>query len=221
MFKDRIDAGRQLALKLKKYKGEPGVILAVPRGGVPVGYMITIELGFPLDIILARKIGHPMQKEYAIGAASLTDFFVTPHPDIPDGYVESELLAIRTRLKEMYKKFMGDKTPESLEGKTVIVVDDGMATGSTLLGTIKILRKSKARKIIVAVPVASKDAVQKLSGEVDEVVSILVPDQFYGVGAFYENFKEVCDEEVIFYLDKLKKAVKPGQYVKRKLVNLL
>jgi predicted phosphoribosyltransferase len=110
----------------------------------------------------------------------------------------------------MYTTFMGDKEPEKLEGKTVIVVDDGIATGNTLLGTIKVLRKSKPSKIIIAVPVASRSAYEKLSEEVDEVIALMVPDTFYGVGAFYEDFQQVSDEEVLFYLGKLeelKKAV--------------
>lgn len=149
-----------------------------------------------------------MQKEYAIGAASLTDYFVVPHSDVTMEYIQKEVSVIRARLKEMYQKFMGDKAPEKLEGKTVIVVDDGMATGNTLLGTIKILRQSSPRKIIVAVPVASEDAVNRLSAEVDEVITVSIPPTFYGVGAFYENFNQVSDEEVVFYLDKLRRLTK-------------
>ena len=208
MFQDRIEAGGLLAAKLIKYQHEPGVILAVPRGGVPVAYTVARELGFPLDVILTKKIGHPMQKEYAIGAASLTDYFVVPHNDVTMEYIQKEVEAIRARLKEMYQKFMGDNAPEKLEGKTVIVVDDGMATGNTLLGTIKILRQSNPGKIIVAVPVASEEAVNRLGEVVDEVVTVSIPPVFYGVGAFYENFNQVSDEEVIFYLDKLRRLRK-------------
>jgi putative phosphoribosyl transferase len=204
MFRDRIEAGFLLAAKLKKYKNQAGVVLAVPRGGVPVAYAVAKELGFPIEIILTKKIGHPMNKEYAIGAASLTDYFVIPHENIPDGYIEHELIRIRGRLKEMYKIFMGDKEPENLEGKTVIIIDDGIATGNTLLGTVNVLRKSKPGKIIIGVPVASKSAVQKLSKEVDKVVAVLIPEEFYGVGSFYEDFEQVSDEEVIHYLERLR-----------------
>lgn len=210
MFQDRIEAGILLAARLKKYANEPGVVLAVPRGGVPVAYAVAKELGFPIEVILTKKIGHPMNKEYAIGAASLTDYFVIPHENIPDGYIEHELIRIRNRLKEMYKRFMGDKEPENLEGKTVIVIDDGIATGNTLLGTVNVLRKSNPGKIIIGVPVASKNAVDKLSKEVDEVVAVLIPEQFYGVGAFYEDFEQVSDEEVLHYLDKWKELRKTG-----------
>ena len=208
MFHDRKEAGRLLAAKLKKYKNDSGIVLAVPRGGIPLAYIVALELGFPIEVILTKKIGHPMNKEYAIGAASISDYFVLPHNGVSQKYIEQELQVIRTRLKEMYKKFMGDKTPENIEGKTVIVIDDGMATGNTLMGTIKLIRKSHPAKIIIGVPVASKEAVEKLSKEVDEVISLLIPETFYGVGAFYENFNEVSDEEVLSYLSKLRELRK-------------
>lgn len=203
MFRNRMEAGLMLAARLQKYKDKAGVILAVPRGGVPVAYAVAKELGLPVQLILTKKIGHPFNKEYAIGAAGLSDYFVIPHENVTDEYIEEELTRIRTRLREMQKLFMGKKEPLSLEGKTVIVVDDGIATGNTLLGTINLLRKSKPGKIVIGVPVASGNAVEKLSEVADEIVSVLVPDEFYGVGAFYEDFQQVTDEEVKFYLDKL------------------
>ena len=208
MFRDRIEAGLLLAEKLRKYQNDPGVILAVPRGGVPVAYAVARELGFPLEVILSKKIGHPMNPEYAIGAASLTDYIVVPHDDISQEYIDSEVVKIRRKLKEMYVKFMGNKEPEDLRGKTVIVIDDGVATGNTLLGTVDMLRKSHPAKIIIAVPVAPASAVSKLNKEVDDVVVVWVPESFYGVGSFYENFEQVTDEEVIFYLNKLKESKK-------------
>ena len=210
MFHNRLEAGLLLAAKLKKYKNDPGIVLAVPRGGVPVTYAVAKELGFPIEVILTKKIGHPMNKEYAIGAASLTDYFIEPHDDITEFYIKQEVERIRTRLKEMYKRFMGDREPESLKGKTVIVIDDGIATGNTLMATVNVLRKSKPGKIVIGVPVASKSAIQKLSKEVDEVVALLIPEEFYGVGAFYEDFEQVSDEEVMLYLDKLRELRKAG-----------
>ncbi len=210
MFRDRIEAGLLLADKLKKYKNDPGIVLAVPRGGVPVAYAVAKEFGFPLEVILTKKIGHPMNKEYAIGAASLTDYFILPHENVSNEYIELELKRVRHRLKEMYIRFMGDKVPENPEGKTVIVIDDGIATGNTLMGTVNVLRKSNPGKIVIGVPVASQTAVEKLSKEVDEVVTVLIPEQFYGVGAFYEDFEQVSDEEVSFYLEKLKGLRKTG-----------
>ena len=197
----------QLAAKLRKYKNIPGVVLAVPRGGVPVAYVVALELGLPLEVILTKKIGHPRNKEYAIGAASLSDHFIIPHAGVSQQYIDQELLTLRRRLKEMSHLFMEDKEPESLEGKTVIVIDDGIATGNTLLGTVKLLRKRKPARIVIAVPVASESAVEALSQEVDEVVVLMIPEEFYGVGAFYDDFGQVSDEEVIYYLGKLRKAV--------------
>ena len=210
MYYDRIDAGLVLAKELMKYKNDPGIVLAVPRGGVPIAYYVATQLGFPMDLLLTKKIGHPGNSEYAIGAVSLTDRFVVPHEDVSQEYIDRETEMIRIKLKEMYVKFMGDKDPEPIKDKTVIVIDDGIATGNTLLSTISMLKKSEPAKIIIAVPVASQNAINKLSGLVDEIVCPLIPDTFYGVGGFYKNFDQVSDEEVLMYLNKfneLKKAI--------------
>jgi predicted phosphoribosyltransferase len=180
-------------------------VLAVPRGGVPIAYVVAKELGFPLDIVLTKKIGHPLNSEYAIGAVSLTDRFIVPHEEVPDEYIERQTAVIREKLKTMYKKYRGEKEPEPVKGKTVIVIDDGIATGNTLMATVKMLRKGEPSKMVVAVPVASSSAVEKLSKEADEIVCLLVPELFYGVGAFYEVFDQVSDEEVIHYLEEIKK----------------
>jgi putative phosphoribosyl transferase len=204
MFFDRIHAGELLAAELKKYKNDPGVVLAVPRGGVPIAYMVAKKLDWPLDLLLTKKIGHPLNGEYAIGSVSLTDRLITPHEGVSQTYIDRETEKIRLRLREMYKKFMGDKEPVSIKNKTVIVIDDGMATGNTLMSTINMLRQGGPDKIIVAVPVASSSAYQKISNVVDEIICLLVPEYFAGVGAFYENFEQVTDDEVLYYLDKLK-----------------
>jgi len=215
MFYDRIEAGIQLAQKLKKFSDDEGIVLAVPRGGVPVAYTVASALGFPLEIIFTKKIGHPFNKEYAIGAASLTDYFIIPHENISEDYIQEELQRVRARLKEMHAKFMGDREPVNLNGKTVIVIDDGIATGNTLMSTIQVLRKSKPRKIIIAVPVASRSAFQKLSKEVTEVIALLIPNRFDGVGAFYENFEPVTDDEVMMYIDKFRTLKKQDKEFKK------
>ena len=204
MFENRIEAGMLLASKLRKYQNQVGVILAVPRGGVPVAYEVAKELNLPLEIILVKKLGHPTNEEYAIGAVGLEDSFIVPHENVTQFYINAQIQKVRSRLIEMKRKFMGDKEPENLQGKTVIVIDDGIATGNTLLATIRILKKSKPGKIIVAAPVISRSAAKLLSGEVDELITVLIPETFYGVGAFYEDFTQVSDEEVIEYLDKLR-----------------
>ena len=127
MFRNRTEAGILLAERLAKFKGENGIVLAVPRGGVPVAYQVAKELNMPLEVILTKKIGHPNNKEFAIGAASLHDYFVVPHSGVSSDYVEQELQRIRKRLREMQLAFMGKNKPEDLRGKTVIVVDDGIA----------------------------------------------------------------------------------------------
>ena len=207
-FQNRIEAGSLLAEKLKKYFFETGVVLAVPRGGVPVAYMVAKELGFPLDLILTKKIGHPFNKEYAIGAVSLTDYFVIPHDNVPDSYIQEEIKKIRTRLLEMQFVFMGNEIQEPVNGKTVIIIDDGIATGNTLLSTVHMMRKAGPGKIIIAVPVASASAVEKLAAEADEVITLQLADEFHGVGAYYEDFHQVTDEEVIYYLEKFKNEIK-------------
>jgi len=196
-----------LADALKKFQHEPGIVLAVPRGGVPVAFAVVKKLGFPLELVLTKKIGHPMNKEYAIGAASLTDYFVVPDKEVSQDYIDQELIRIRKRLMEMQEIFQGDRKPADPAGKTLIVIDDGMATGNTLLATVRVLRKSNPAKIILAVPVASRQAVARLSREVDEVIALEIPQEFYGVGLFYENFDQVRDEEVMYYLESFWKEV--------------
>ncbi len=208
MFRDRMEAGSLLAGKLKKFYDQNGLVLAVPRGGIPVAYVVAKELGFPLDIILTKKIGHPVNREYAIGAVSLTDHFVVPHEQVSEKYIGKEIKKIRKRLMEMQQGFLGGKKPEPVKGKTVIIIDDGIATGNTLLSTVHMLRKSNPAKIVVAAPVASSGAVKKLAAEADEVVVVLIPEAFYGVGAFYEDFHQVSDEEVMYYLDLFKNEIK-------------
>ena len=202
MYADRIEAGLVLADQLKKYAGQPGVVLAVPRGGVPLGYIIARELKMPLEILLSKKIGHPNNPEYAIGAVSLTDSIIIPHEGVSNDYIESETERIREKLRENYKKFMGDNKPIDLKDKIIIIVDDGIATGNTLLSTVKMLRNQKPAKIVIAVPVAPRSSIDKLSKLVDEMVIPLIPKEFYGVGGFYEDFAQVSDEEVLNYLDK-------------------
>lgn len=147
MFRDRIHAGETLAKELEKYRRDAGIVLAVPRGAVPVAYVVAKEFGWPLDLLLTKKIGHPHNKEYAIGSVSLTDRLIIPHEGVSQSYIDHQTQQIRLRLKEMYKKFMGDKEPENLENKTVVIIDDGIATGNTLLSTIDMLKKCNPVKL--------------------------------------------------------------------------
>lgn len=202
-FLDRYDAARQLAIPLEKYKHEEGVILAVPRGGVPIGYYLAKHLDLPLDLLMTKKLGHPSQKEYAIGAVGIENSIVEQSTGIPPEYIEREIRRIRRQLIERYKKFMGSKQPADLRGKTVIIVDDGVATGRTILATIKMLRSRHPGKLVVAVPVASEEAALRIKQEVDDFICLYIPSVFYGVGQFYTDFSQTTDEEVMVLLKEL------------------
>jgi predicted phosphoribosyltransferase len=197
ILKNRKEAGILLSEKLEKYQDSDSIILAVPRGGVPIGYEIAKNLHLPLDIILSKKIGHPLNKEFAIGAVSLDSTIINKHPEIPKEYFEKEIKKLRELLKDKYNLYMSNRKPGDVKGKTVIVVDDGIATGSTLLASIAMLRKSKPEKIIVAVPVVPYDIVSIFQQNTDEFIYLISSKEFSGVGGFYEDFEQVTDEEVI------------------------
>lgn len=204
IYKDRVEAGEILAAALKNYEDAKGVVLAVPRGGIPIACIVAKKLRLPVDLLLTKKIGHPSNKEYAIGAVSLNDVYITPHEHIPQSYINSETQKIRARLREMYHAFLGDEKPQDIAGKVVIIVDDGIATGQTLLSTIQMLRRQQPAKLIIAVPVSSRQAFEKLSPMVDEMICPLLPTDFWGVGAFYEDFAQVSDKEAVRFLRMLK-----------------
>jgi len=197
LFLNRLDAAIQLGKKLEKYKDQDGVVLAVPRGGVPIAYHIAVDLNFQLDLLMTKKLGHPYNPEFAIGAVGLEDANVEEREGVFPDYIQKETAAIQQQLRERYKKFMGEKEPLPLEGKIVIVVDDGVATGRTILATLKMLRGQNPKKLIVAVPVASQLAADRISKEVDEFICLYTPTPFYGVGRFYQDFSQTSDEEVI------------------------
>ncbi|SIR35418.1 phosphoribosyltransferase [Pontibacter lucknowensis] len=190
-------AAEMLADRLEHYKGQKGVVLAIPRGGVPVAAPIAKRLDMPLDVIVSKKIGHPANPEFAIGAVSLVDVEVDNRSDVPEEYIQAEVERIKTSLRQKYKLFMGDRQPVDLRDRIVIIVDDGIATGKTLLSTVNMARHKQPRKIIVAVPVAPQAAIAQFEAIVDEVVCLLVPPFFQAVGQFYEEFGQVSDEEVI------------------------
>lgn len=200
IFKNRKEAGEILAGKLLKLNSKDTIVLAVPRGGVPVGFEVARLLQVPLEPIMIKKIGHPANKEYAIGATSMDEFFIASQEHIPKEYIDAELVLIRKRLTEMYSKFMGQKKPTNLKGMNVILVDDGMATGHTMMATLHVVKKSLPNQIIVAIPVASNNAVKLVKTLANVVVCIYIPDEFYGVGSFYEDFDQLTDKEVIGFL---------------------
>ncbi|WP_018479532.1 phosphoribosyltransferase [Pontibacter roseus] len=201
-IKNREEAALLLADRLEKYQGQLGVVLAIPRGGVPVAAPIAKRLGMPLEVTVSKKIGHPANPEYAIGAVSLDDVEVEEHINVPQEYVAAEVKRIRESLHRKYRLFMGNRQPVALQDRIVIIVDDGIATGKTLLSTVNLVRKQHPRKIIVAVPVAPPSAIERFTALVDEVVCLLVPPFFQAVGQFYQEFSQVSDEEVIELLQQ-------------------
>jgi len=203
MFQDRIDAGLALSRYLQHYKNVDGVTLAIPRGGVPVAFPVARLLHLPLQIILSKKIGHPLHKEFAIGAVSLTGQIIAPNAFATEEYIQQETVHIREQLKACYAQYMGNKKPVPLKDKIVIIIDDGIATGYTLLSTIEMIRNEAPKKIVVAVPVASKQAAVKISEVADEFICVWIPSRFHSVGEFYEDFMQVSDEEVVQMLNPL------------------
>jgi putative phosphoribosyl transferase len=206
-FIDRIDAGHQLAEALASYKKKKPVVLALPRGGVPVAAKVAEALDAPLDLILVRKIGVPFQPELAMGAVvdGLPPLVVRNEDVITlAGVSKTEFAAIRDQeLKEIERRrktYLGNRPHPELAARTVIVVDDGIATGATIRAALQAVRARKPSKLVLAVPVAPTDTLQKLKGESDETVCLEDYENFGAIGLFYSDFRQVSDEEVIEYL---------------------
>jgi putative phosphoribosyl transferase len=196
LFKNRYEAAMELIPHLEKYKNERGVIFAVPRGGVPIGYYIAKKYNLPLELLVTKKIGHPLNSELAIGAVSLEGHIIDKYHNISAGYIENEIKNIRESLKERYKKFMGAKTPVDVENKIVVIVDDGVATGNTLFSAIQMIRQKNPKKIVVAVPVSPESTAKEIKKLVDDFICPHEIQDFVGVGLYYDDFSEVSDEEV-------------------------
>lgn len=201
-IRNRQEAALLLADRLEKYQGQKGVVLAIPRGGVPVAAPIAKRLGMPLEVTVSKKIGHPDNPEFAIGAVSLEDVVVDARIQVPPEYIQAETERIRESLRQKYSLFMGNRRPVELNDRVVIIVDDGIATGKTLLSTVNLVKKQKPRRIVVAVPVAPYSAVEEFRAIVDEVICLLVPPFFQAVGQFYQEFTQVSDQEVIELLQQ-------------------
>jgi putative phosphoribosyl transferase len=201
-FHDRTHAAFLLAEELKKYTEANAIVLAIPNGGVPMGYALAHQLALPLDIIMVKKIGHPLNPEYAIGSVSLTEVIVTDTRDVSREYIQQEADRVRKNLKVKYDLFMNGRSPISLKGKIVFLVDDGIATGNTLLACIEQLRKSKPKKIVIAVPVASDSACARIKSEADEFICLYYTSDFYSVSQFYDKFDQVSDTAVVEWIKK-------------------
>ena len=211
MFKDRSDAGRHLAEKLAHYRGQNAVVLALPRGGVVAGREIAQALGLPLDIAVVRKIGHPLSPEYAIGAVDDAGAIILNDAEtesVSQAWLSDEIEREKKEAERRVKAYRGARKPIPILGKTALIVDDGIATGLTMRLVVRSLRAQhtagcggtcrRPARIVVAVPVASAEAVESLRKEADEVITLEPPEEFLGaVGAHYLEFAQVEDAEVI------------------------
>src|ERR1700716_2344570 len=202
IFRDRREAGRLLAKELAAFANRPDVIvLALPRGGVPVGYEVARALGAPLDVFVVRKLGVPGYEELAMGAVAsgglrVLNDSVVKTLRIPDHVIESVVAKEEKELARRERLYRGGRPFPDLTGRTVILVDDGLATGATMPAAVEALRQRQPARIVVAVPTASPDICEELRTKADEVICAVHPEPFYAVGFWYENFSQTTDEEV-------------------------
>ncbi len=207
LFKDRFHAGSLLARRLTAYARRPDVIvLALPRGGVPLGFTVAQALDVPLDIVLVRKIGLPGRPEYAIGAVAAAGPCLLKTNEIallgvPMDMIEATIARERHEIARRETLYRAGRPAPQLQGKVVILVDDGIATGSTMHLAVRIVRQAQAAKIIIAVPVAASDACEALVPEVDILICLSTPQPFFSVGQWYEDFGQTSDEEVTHLLE--------------------
>jgi putative phosphoribosyl transferase len=203
IFQDRKEAGTKLAAALRRFQSSHPVVLALPRGGVPVAFEVARELGAPLDLVLVRKVGAPHHLELA--AAAVVDGEnpeLVVNQDVVDdlrisaAYLQEESKRQLAEIERRRRAYLGGRERVPLEGRTVIVVDDGIATGATMRAALRGVRRSKPGHLVLAVPVAPPDTVEALRAEVDEVVCLDTPAWFGAIGAFYEDFDQLSDDDV-------------------------
>ncbi|NTU89304.1 MAG: phosphoribosyl transferase [Actinobacteria bacterium] len=207
MFVDRKDAGIKLARALSKYKLDDVVVLALPRGGVVLGAEIAKELNAPLDLMITKKIGHPSNPEYAICAIAEEGSPVCNSAEVAfadSRWLDDETNRVRAEIKRRRETYLGNREPQSIEGKTAIIVDDGIATGLTMFAAIGEVKRRNPKKVVVAIPVTPADTARRLKAAVDDLVSLEIDPLYLGaVGAYYEDFRQVEDDEVISLLDSV------------------
>ena len=202
LFHNRTEAGRQLATKLTAYAGRPDVlVLALPRGGVPVAFEVARALHAPLDVFLVRKLGLPGQEELAMGAIASGGTRVLNEEVVTQLNIPEEVIAIvaaeeQRELTQRERAYRDGRPAPDVRGRTIILVDDGLATGSTMRAAIAALRRREPARIIVAVPVGSHETCAELEGEADETVCVHMPEPFRAVGLWYDDFRQTTDEEV-------------------------
>src|SRR2546421_1153509 len=202
IFRDRTDAGRQLSARLTRYANRNDVlVLALPRGGMPVAYEVAKELKAPLDVFLVRKLGVPGYEELAMGAIAsggvrVVNEDVVQHLGIAPEVIDAVAAREQGELERRERAYRDERPAPDVRGRTVILVDDGLATGSTMRAAALALRQKGPARVVVAVPVASREACEEFRGEVDDVVCAATPEPFMGVGRWYEDFSQTTDEEV-------------------------
>lgn len=202
-FPDRTEAGRRLAEQLKRFKDQHPVVLALPRGGVPVGYEVAKALEAPLDLVLVRKIGAPFQPELAIGAVVdgerpelvLNSDMIAEY-GIPESYVESERQRQLEEIERRRQLYFAGRARAPIRDRTAIVIDDGIATGATMEAALHATRRAGPKRLVLAVPVAPPDTIERLRPQVDEVVCLMVPAFLGAIGSFYRDFHQLRDEDV-------------------------
>lgn len=206
-FVDRFDAGRKLAALLGSYRDVAPVVLALPRGGVPVAFEVAASLAVPVDLVLVRKIGAPGDAELGIGAVVdgaepqvVVDDALLRRVRPPEGYVEAETQRQLREIERRRLAYLGDRPPPMVAGRTVIVVDDGIATGNTARAALRALRRAGASRLILAVPVVAEDTRESLLAEADEIVSVETPRLLRSVGEYYRDFTQTSDAEVVALL---------------------
>lgn len=215
-FENRREAGRKLAEKLEHYAKRDGVIvLALPRGGVPVAYEVAAALELPLDVLIVRKLGAPGHRELAMGAVASGGVRVVNEaivaslgvsPAALEATAQEELRELRRR----EQRYRGGRPPLSLAGRTVLLIDDGVATGASMRAALSALHQLEPARIVVAVPTAAKDACQALEQQADEVVCLMTPEPYHAVGAWYREFPQTSDEEVRRLLEMAARGTDPS-----------
>ena len=200
-FRNRIEAGRRLASALEDVVEKDAIVLAIPRGGVVVGFEVARILNLPLDIVVPRKIGAPENPELAIGAIAengiiLLDDSLVSQLRVPEGFIKAESENQRLEIERRLKMYRGAVSRPNLKNREVVIVDDGIATGSTMKAALASVRKSGARRIIVAIPVGPPSTIRELEMQADLVVCLHTPSSFYAIGEFYDDFAQTDDEEV-------------------------
>jgi putative phosphoribosyl transferase len=210
LFKDRHEGGKLLAKELARYeRAEDAIVIALPRGGVVVGYDICLALALPLDVLITRKLGTPWNPELAMGAIAETGY-VHMNSDVMREYhvtqaqLDREMESQKSEIQRRIQRYRGGQAMASLKGKTVILVDDGIATGATFYASIGAISKQETARLVAAVPVAPPRIVAELKGLVDEVVVLYSTERFFGIGQFYEQFPQVDDEEVVASLETVR-----------------